>query len=85
VLATAVVVWALLYRRSARRRAALPLADRGRTDPAEARRAADHATGSQPVVTPPSPDATNGALAASEAAKAPFVFPDPACPNHRSA
>jgi methionine sulfoxide reductase heme-binding subunit len=53
VLATAVVVWALLYRRSARRRAALPLADRGRTDPAEARRAADHATGSQPVVTPP--------------------------------
>jgi methionine sulfoxide reductase heme-binding subunit len=74
VLATAVVVWALLYRRSARRRAALPLADRGRTDPAEARRAADHATGSQPVVTPPpAPDAANAPFAAQEAANAPFV------------
>ncbi|GAA4778032.1 hypothetical protein GCM10023200_08680 [Actinomycetospora chlora] len=74
VLATAVVVWALLYRRSARRRAALPLADRGRTDPAEARRAADHATGSQPVVTPPpAPDAANAPFAAHEEANAPFV------------
>ncbi|MEJ2860013.1 ferric reductase-like transmembrane domain-containing protein [Actinomycetospora flava] len=50
LLATGLVVAALLYRRAARRRPALPLADRGRTDPAEAKRAADHATGSQPVV-----------------------------------
>lgn len=50
LLATGMVVAALLYRRAARRRPALPLAERGRTDPAEARRAADTATGSQPVV-----------------------------------
>jgi len=48
--AIGMVVAALLYRRAARRRPALPLAERGRTDPAEAKRAADHATGSQPVV-----------------------------------
>lgn len=51
LLAIALVVAALLYRRAARRRpASVPLADRGRTDPAEAKRAADHATGSQPIV-----------------------------------
>lgn len=55
LLASALVVAALLHRRAARRRAALPLAERGRTDPAEARRAADHATGAQPVV-PADPD-----------------------------
>ncbi|MDD7937083.1 ferric reductase-like transmembrane domain-containing protein [Actinomycetospora lutea] len=63
LVATGLVVAALLYRRAARRRPALPLADRGRTDPAEARRAADVATGSQPIVrvdgpdTPPAPSA----------------------------
>ncbi|GAA4770820.1 ferric reductase-like transmembrane domain-containing protein [Actinomycetospora chibensis] len=52
LLASALVVAGLLFRRASRRRAAadVPLADRGRTDPAEARRAADHATGAQPVV-----------------------------------
>jgi DMSO/TMAO reductase YedYZ heme-binding membrane subunit len=56
LVATALVVAALLYRRATRRRPALPLADRGRTDPAEARRAADVATGSQPVVRVDEPD-----------------------------
>jgi methionine sulfoxide reductase heme-binding subunit len=44
LLATVLVVASLVQRRAARRRPALPLAERGRTDPAEARRAADHAT-----------------------------------------
>jgi methionine sulfoxide reductase heme-binding subunit len=54
---TALVVAALVYRRASRRRPVVPLAERGRTDPAEARRAADHATGAQPVVRadPPRP------------------------------
>jgi methionine sulfoxide reductase heme-binding subunit len=83
VLATAVVVWALLYRRSARRRAALPLADRGRTDPAEARRAADHATGSQPVVTPPpAPDAANAPFVAQGGGE-PAPAPRPAVQEMR--
>ncbi|PVY96506.1 ferric reductase-like transmembrane domain-containing protein [Actinomycetospora cinnamomea] len=50
LIGTGVVVAALLHRRSVRRRGPVPLAARGRTDPAEARRAGDHATGSQPVV-----------------------------------
>ena len=58
LLATVLVVASLLQRRAARRRPALPLAGRGRTDPAEARRAADHATGQQPAVAPePGPEA----------------------------
>jgi hypothetical protein len=52
LFATVLVVAALLQRRAARRRPPLPLAGRGRTDPAEARRAADQATGQQP---PPRP------------------------------
>ena len=47
LLATVLVVAALLQRRAARRRPPLPLAGRGRTDPVEAQRAADHATGQQ--------------------------------------
>jgi sulfoxide reductase heme-binding subunit YedZ len=70
---TAIVVAALVHRRSVRRRGALPLADRGRTDPAEARRAAEHATGAQPVVggegREGSPGAANGAFAAPEDAE----------------
>lgn len=56
LVAVGMVVGALLYRRAARRRPTLPLADRGRTDPAEAKRAADHATGSQPIVRVEGPE-----------------------------
>lgn len=52
VLSLAVVAAGLLYRRSARRRGPVALVDRGRVDPVEARKAADHATGAQPVVRP---------------------------------
>jgi DMSO/TMAO reductase YedYZ heme-binding membrane subunit len=44
LVASALVVAALLARRAGRRHAALLRAAGGRTDPAEARRAADHAT-----------------------------------------
>lgn len=59
VLGVAVVLAGLFYRRAARRRSAVPLADRGRVDPAEARRAADgadRATGAHPVVPPRAPE-----------------------------
>jgi len=49
LVSTGLVIAALWHRR-ARRRAAVPLAARGRTDPVEARRAADEATGAQPAV-----------------------------------
>lgn len=77
LVATALVLAALLHRRAARRRpASVPLADRGRTDPAEARKAADHATGAQPAVggeEPASEDAANARFAASLRTNAPFA------------
>ncbi|MHC1562748.1 ferric reductase-like transmembrane domain-containing protein [Actinomycetospora sp. C-140] len=95
VLALGLVVWALLYRRTARRRAALPLAERGRTDPAEAQRAADHATGSQPVVRveepgpgavpQPAPDPTPDPPAPRPAVREMRVVPRPASPGRHAA
>ncbi|GAA4861455.1 ferric reductase-like transmembrane domain-containing protein [Actinomycetospora straminea] len=77
LVATALVVAALLHRRTARRRpASVPLADRGRTDPAEARKAADHATGAQLVVRGEGPEvAANAPFAASTRTNAPFAAP----------
>jgi methionine sulfoxide reductase heme-binding subunit len=69
LVSTGIVVGGLVYRRSARRRAALPLAERGRTDPAEARRAGDLATGAQPVVGDEGTEGSRGA------ANAPFAAP----------
>ncbi|GAA4941542.1 ferric reductase like protein [Actinomycetospora succinea] len=88
LVATGLVVAALLYRRAARRHPALPLAERGRTDPAEAKRAADTATGSQPVVrvddaeAPGAPAPREGGASEvperADGANAPFAAPDAA-------
>ena len=54
LISIAVVVSGLLYRRAARR-ADVPFAERGKVDPAEARKAAAHATGEIPVPPQPPP------------------------------